>query len=82
MLEQLQDGELRLRVDTGALEQLRVEVIEQSRRGDRIVIGSVLTLGAILWFGLRLEPGWIGVALGAIGFGTWLITCVSSRSRG
>jgi ubiquinone biosynthesis protein len=78
-LEQLQDGELRHRVDTSAIEQLRSELLEQSRRGDRIVIGSVLGLGSVLWFGLRLEPHWIGIVLAVFGMGTWLMTWLRRR---
>jgi ubiquinone biosynthesis protein len=78
-LEKLQDGTLRVLVDTSALEQLRADFIEQSRRGDRIVIGSVITLGAVLWFGWRLEPVWIGAVLAITGVSLWLIAWVQGR---
>jgi len=78
-LEQLQDGALRLRVDTSAVDQLRAEMNEQARRGDRIIVGSALGLGAVLWFGWHLTPNWIGVLLAAAGLGTWLFAWVASR---
>jgi ubiquinone biosynthesis protein len=78
-LEQWQDGALRLKVDTSEIELLRAELIAQSRRGDRIIIGAVLGLGAVLWYGLRLQPAWIGVLLALCAAGTWLLAW--SRSR-
>jgi ubiquinone biosynthesis protein len=78
-LEQLQDGELRHRIDTSAIDQLRCEFAEQSRRGDRIIIGSALNVGAVLWFGLRLNPGWIGIVLAVLGAAAWFITWLHRR---
>ncbi len=71
-LEQAQDGRLRLRHDTRALDRLRVELLEQAWRRDRILIGAALALGAMLWFAGRLEHPWIGAALAAAGLVCWL----------
>jgi ubiquinone biosynthesis protein len=67
-IERAQDGKLRLAVDTRALDQLRAALAEHSRRSDRILIGAVLVLAAVLWFGLRLYPRWFGllICIGAI----------------
>jgi ubiquinone biosynthesis protein len=67
-IERAQDGKLQLAVDTRALDQLRATLAEQSRRSDRILIGAVLLLSAVLWFGLRLYPRWFGllICIGAI----------------
>ena len=70
-IEQAQDGQLRLAVDARALDQLRAALAEQSRRSDRILIGAVLLLSTVLWFGLRLNPRWIGVLIGAGGLVAW-----------
>src|SRR5450631_3071420 len=59
-VERAQDGRLRLAVDTRAIDELRAAITEQNRRSDRILIGAVLVLGAVLWFGLRLYPHWFG----------------------
>jgi ubiquinone biosynthesis protein len=71
LVEQVQDRKLRLPVDTGAIDQLRLETAEQARRGDRIVIGAALMLGGVLWLGMRLNPKWIGFLAGAAGLGVW-----------
>jgi ubiquinone biosynthesis protein len=71
-VEQAQDGQLRVPVDMRALDELRTALIEQSRRSDRILIGAVLLLGAVLWFGLGLYPRWFGAAVGAAGLIAWI----------
>ncbi len=70
-IEQAQDGQLRLAVDARALDQLRAALAEESRRRDRNLIGAVLLLSTVLWFGLRLNPRWIGVLIGAGGLIAW-----------
>jgi ubiquinone biosynthesis protein len=71
-IEQAQDGRLRLPVDTRALDQLRVQLADHSRRSDRIVIGSALVVSAVLWFGLRLYPHWFGALLATLGVAVWV----------
>jgi uncharacterized protein (DUF433 family) len=70
-IEQAQDGKLRVALDTRALDELRAALIEQNRRSDRILIGAVLVLGAVLWFGLRLYPHWFGGLLAITGLISW-----------
>ncbi len=70
-IERAQDGQLRLPVETRGIEQLRAELAEHSRRSDRILVGSALLLAAVLWFGLRLYPGWAGALIGLGGLSAW-----------
>ncbi len=78
-VEQAQDGTLRVPVDTQALDELRSALIEQRRRSDRILIGSVLLLGAVLWFGLRLYPRWFGLLIGVAALVSWLSAWLQRR---
>ena len=71
LVEQAQDGQLRVPVDTSALEAMRREVSLQARRSDRIVIGAALMLGGVLWLGLRLDPRLLGVVFAGVGLGIW-----------
>jgi ubiquinone biosynthesis protein len=77
LVEEAQDGKLRLQVDTRAIDQLRQQTAELARRGDRIVIGAALLVGGVLWLGLRLTPGWIGILAGGSGVGVWFAVWVS-----
>src|SRR5579863_1122835 len=58
VVERLQDGDLRVPVDTRELELWRQQAAMQARRSDRIVIGASLMLGGVLWLGTRLQPHW------------------------
>src|SRR5579862_3686819 len=78
-LEQFQDGTLRVPIDTQAIDALRADFIDQSRRGDRIIIGGALEVAAVLWFGLRLTPAWIGAMFAAIGGAFWLFAWALTR---
>jgi ubiquinone biosynthesis protein len=78
-LEQAQDGDLQFKIDTGVLDELRSDLLDQARRGDRIIMGAVLTLGGLLWFGLRLRAPWIGIIAGAGGLLLWLLAWLQSR---
>jgi ubiquinone biosynthesis protein len=78
-VEQAQDGQLRVPVDMRALDELRTALTEQSRRSDRILIGAVLLLGAVLWFGLGLYPRWFGAAVGAAGLIAWISAWLQRR---
>jgi ubiquinone biosynthesis protein len=71
-VELAQDGQLRVPVDTHALDELRTALTEQRRRSDRILIGAVLLLAAVLWFGLGLYPRWFGAAVGAAALISWV----------
>ena len=78
-LEQLQNGRLRLPVDTSAIDQLRADWVDQRRRSDSVRMGAVLLLAALFWLGLRIEPLWIAVVFAAIGLSAWIWGWLSRR---
>jgi ubiquinone biosynthesis protein len=79
-VELAQDGQLRVPVDTHALDELRTALTELRRRSDRILIGAVLLLAAVLWFGLGLYPRWFGAAVGAAALISWVSAWLLRRS--
>ena len=76
----MQDGQLRVPLDTRSVDRLRREWLEQRRRSDRAIIGTVLLLGAVFWLALSLEPRLLGWLLGALALGLWLSVWLT-RSR-
>jgi ubiquinone biosynthesis protein len=78
-LEQYQDGTLRIPIDTRAIDELRADFIDQSRRGDRVIIGGALEVAAVVWFGMRLTPPWIGSLLAIMGGVLWLFAWLLTR---
>jgi len=78
-IEQAQDGQLRVPVDTQALDELRTALTEQSRRSDLVQIGAVLLLAAVLWFGLSMHPRWFGFLIGAAGLISWVSAWLRRR---
>ncbi len=71
-VERFEDGQLRVAVDTRALDQWREESARQSRRTQRLLAAAVPLLGGIGWLGARLEPVWPGELLAAAGIALWL----------
>jgi ubiquinone biosynthesis protein len=57
-VERAQDGRLALPIDSTELIALRVQIDQGNRRRDRLLLGSVLLIGAILWEGLLAIPAW------------------------
>ena len=80
LLERMQDGQLRVPLDTRSVDRLRREWLQQRRRSDRAIIGTVLLLGAVFWLALSLEPRLLGWLLGALALGLWLSVWLT-RSR-
>jgi len=78
-LELAQDGQLKLRHDTAAIERLRTELVEQARQHDRMLIASMFALGGLLFFIARLPRHWIGWTLCALGLAGWLYTWFKRR---
>jgi ubiquinone biosynthesis protein len=78
-IEQAQDGQLRVPVDTQALDELRTALTEQSRRSDLVQIGAVLLLAAVLWFGLSMHPRWFAFLIGAAGLISWVSAWLRRR---
>jgi hypothetical protein len=80
LLERMQHGQLRVPLDTRSVDRLRREWLQQRRRSDRAIIGTVLLLGAVFWLALSLEPRLLGWLLGALALGLWLSVWLT-RSR-
>jgi ubiquinone biosynthesis protein len=57
-VERAQDGRLALPIDSTELIALREQIDKGNRRRDRLLLGSVLLIGAILWEGLLAIPAW------------------------
>jgi ubiquinone biosynthesis protein len=64
-VERVQDGRLTLPIDSAELSALRAQIDHGNRRRDRLLLGSVLLIGAILWEGLLAIPAWPAWLLGA-----------------
>ena len=78
-LERAQDQRLRIRVDMSELERMRREITAQIHSGDRVLIGAVLGLAAVLWMALRAQPHWAGyVLVGAAGV-AWIAAWLRRR---
>ena len=71
LIERVQDGTFQVPVDGREIQRLREESAAHARRSDRIVIGATLLLGGVLWLGMRLQPHWLGIVLGAAGLSVW-----------
>jgi ubiquinone biosynthesis protein len=67
VVEQSGDGALPVRVEAGALEPLRLELLARSQRRDRALVSATLLLAAVLWFGQGLQPRLIGALFGLLG---------------
>jgi ubiquinone biosynthesis protein len=78
-LERAQDQRLRIQVDMSELERLRRELTAQIHSGDRVLIGAVLGLGAVLWLALQGRPHWIGYALAAAAAVAWIAAWLRRR---
>jgi ubiquinone biosynthesis protein len=63
-VERAQDGRLAVPIDTTELIALRAHIERDNRRRDRLLLGSVLLLGAILWEGMLAIPAWPAWLLG------------------
>jgi ubiquinone biosynthesis protein len=79
LLERVQDGNFQVPIDTREMQQWREQSAAQARRSDRIVIGAALLLGGVLWLGMRLQPHWLGILLGASGPGAWIYLWLGPR---
>ena len=69
LVEDAQDRNYHLPIDTRAFEELRAEIATGNRRRDRLLLGGVLLLAGIAWLGFALTPrwiGWAGLAAGAL----------------
>jgi ubiquinone biosynthesis protein len=78
-LERAQDQRLRIQVDMSELERLRRDVTAQIHSGDRVLIGAMLGLGAVLWLALQGRPRWIGYALAVAAAVAWIAAWLRRR---
>jgi ubiquinone biosynthesis protein len=77
-VERARGGNLRLEVESAALEALRAEVRRSSRRRDSVLVGAALTLARLVWLGVsgaQEWPGWVLSAGGAV----WLVAAFRRR---
>ena len=78
LLERVRDGRIQLEWRTTEMDKLRSELRANSRRSTLTVIGSILTLAAVVLYGITGEPASIGdvpivtLILGAAGLGALL----------
>ena len=61
------------------LERLRRDMTAQIHSGDRVLIGAVLGLGAVLWLALQGKPRWIGFGLAAAAAVAWIAAWLRRR---
>ena len=78
-LERAQDQRLRIPVDMSELERMRREISAQIHSGDRVLIGAVLGLAAVLWMALRAQPHWAGYVLIAAAGVAWIAAWARRR---
>jgi len=80
-IERAQDGRLALPIDSTELIALRVQIDNGNRRRDRLLLGSVLLVGAILWEGLLAIPAWPAWLLGATALAAFISAWRHQRSE-
>ena len=80
-VERAQDGRLALPIDSTELIALRVQIDSGNRRRDRLLLGSVLLIGAILWEGLLAIPAWPAWLLGATALAAFISAWRHQRSE-
>jgi ubiquinone biosynthesis protein len=78
-LERAQDQRLRIPVDMSELTRMRRDISTQIHSGDRVLMGAVLGLAAVLWVALRGQPRWIGYGLLAAAAVAWTAAWMRRR---
>ncbi len=78
-LEQAQDQRLRIPVDMSELERMRQELTAHIHSGDRVLIGAVLGLTAVLWLALHGRPRWVGYLLAVAALLAWFAAWTRRR---
>ncbi|MEZ5458324.1 MAG: ubiquinone biosynthesis regulatory protein kinase UbiB [Steroidobacteraceae bacterium] len=70
-VQRAQDGNLRLQVESRALDEsirlLQASIDRSDRRRDRVTIGAALLIGGIVWIAAGQTPTWVGWTLGIAG---------------
>jgi ubiquinone biosynthesis protein len=65
-VQQAADGNLRIKVEQGGVEELRAELRASARRRDMTMVGAVTLLGGLVWLAVSFNP-WPGIVLGGAG---------------
>jgi len=71
-VERARSGNLRMQIESQAIEALRAEVRRGNRRRDAIIVGAMLTLAGLVWLAISGAQDWPGWALSA-GGAVWLV---------
>ena len=77
-VERARGGNLRMEVESQAIEALRAEVRRGNRRRDSIIVGAMLTLAGLVWLAISGAQDWPGWALSA-GGAVWLLSAFRRR---
>lgn len=67
-----QNGQLRLKLDTHALEALERSLVRSSRRRESATVGAAMLLGGLVWLGLNRATDWPGWAMLLVG-AAWVL---------
>jgi ubiquinone biosynthesis protein len=78
VVQRSQGGVLRTRIESPAMEEMRIELRRTARRRDAITVGAAILLGGLVWLGITSGGEWPGWALTLLGM-AWLL--VASRIR-
>ena len=71
-VQQASEGNFRVRVEQGGMEELRAELRAGGRRRDATIVGAVSLLGGLVWLAVNINP-WPGVVLCTAGLITVLL---------
>jgi len=71
-VQQASEGNVRIRVEQGGMDELRAELRAGGRRRDATIVGAVSLLGGLVWLAVNINP-WPGVVLCTAGLLTVLL---------
>jgi ubiquinone biosynthesis protein len=72
-VERARGGVLRMQVDSPAIEALKAEIRQSSRRRDSVMVGSAILAGGLVWLAISDGADWPGWFLSVVGV-IWLAT--------